>query len=432
MASFARLLTLVPASMITILSGCATAPTGTMTSEVPPPIDSAHSAPGVAHPQFVGAHMSEASSSELRGNVMAVGLFGESRDGVESSMQVAADSNMKQVSFAIEGGDFTPDIDRQGRFVMYASKQHSQSFDLYRKSIDGRTVTQISTDPADDMMPALSPDGSKVAFVSNRAGNWDVFVMPSEGGPATQLTSEADEEVQPTWSPDGKRLAFARKNARTARWEIWSTDATQPTGATYLCDGFLPRWCPDAKTSKLLFQRARQQGSRLYGVWTVDLVNGEAMHPTEIMSAQNAAIIQPNWSPDGSRIVFTTVVDPASQSADLPEQCDLWIVNLDGTGRTSLTSSRFRNMQAVWGPDDRIYFVSNRGGIENLWAVSATKPSAPIEPFATKGAVAGAHESKHEEMTAPIGEMPMESLEPTHEAAPETGPNPVHETPGHG
>ncbi len=356
---------------------------------------------------------------------MIVGLFGENASGGEPAGPAEAEANLKQISFATEGGDFTPDIDPHGRFVIYASKQHSENFDLYRKSVDGRTVTQLSSDPADDMMPTLSPDGSKVAFVSNRSGNWDVFVMPFEGGPATQLSFESDDEVQPTWSPDGRTLAFSRKNGRTGRWEIWSSDATQPSGATYLCDGFLPRWCPDAKQSKLLFQRARQQGSRLYGIWTVDLVAGEAMHPTEIVSAQNAAIIQPNWSPDGSRIVFTTVVDPSAQGTDLPEQSDLWIVNLDGTGRTSLTSGKFRNMQPVWGPEDRVYFVSNRGGIENVWTVSAAVGAPAGQMTAPHGAVAGAHEAAAEETTD------GSAAEGAGEIAPDSSPAPIPEAPRH-
>ncbi|MBL9120383.1 MAG: PD40 domain-containing protein [Phycisphaerae bacterium] len=312
-------------------------------------------------------------------NVVSVGLYGETSPGEEPNVAMQGDGNIKQVSFAPEGGDFTPDIDRTGAFLVYASKQHSQSFDIYRKAIDGRTVTQVTSDPSDDMMPSISPDGKHIAFVSNRTGNWDVFIMPTEGGPPTQVTFESDDEVQPTWSPDGRQLAFARKNARTSRWEIWTTTAHEPSGSTFLCEGFLPRWCPEANSNCILFQRARQQGSRFYGIWTIRLENGQAMNPTEIVSAQNAAVIQPSWSPDGSRIVFTTVVDPTAQSGEMPEQSDLWVINIDGTGRMSLTGGHFRNMQPVWGADEKIYFVSNRAGVENLWCVSPTLGGGSME-----------------------------------------------------
>jgi TolB protein len=284
--------------------------------------------------------------------------------------------------------------------LVYASRQHSERFDLYRKSVDGRTVTQLTSDPADDMMPAISPDGTRIAFVSNRAGNWDVYAMPIEGGAPTQITFDGDDEVQPTWSPDGSTIAFARRNRRTDRWEIWTADTRLPGATTYLCDGFLPRWCPDPKANKLLFQRARQQGSRLFGVWTVDIVDGEATNPTEIVSAQDAAVVQPAWSPDGSHIVFATIMDPTSTAAS---HTDLWTIKADGSGRINLTSDRFRNMQPVWGRNDRIYFVSNRGGVENIWSLAPSVPVQSIMPGPSpdgsqplgSGGIAGVAE-KHE------------------------------------
>lgn len=277
--------------------------------------------------------------------------------------------NISQVSFAAEGGDYAPDVDRSGSFMVFASTQHRPTFDIYRKSVDGRTVTQLTTDPSDDMMPSIAPDGTKIAFSSNRNGNWDIYTMPITGGAPTQITFDADEEVQPTWAPDGRRLAFSRKNGRTGTWEIWIVDSSAPGVRTFVCEGFLPRWSPVDQKDTLLFQRARQRGSRLYGVWTIDIVKGEGMNPTEIVSAKNAAILQPGWSPDGEKIVFTTVVNPDG-NGEWPEQSDIWVVNADGTGRVGLTNSRFRNMQPAWGADGKVYFVSNRGGTENIWAIA--------------------------------------------------------------
>jgi Tol biopolymer transport system component len=300
----------------------------------------------------------------------ARGLAQSEGDGSGSGGLSDGGGNLAQVSFATDGGDYAPDVDRTGTFMVYASTQHRPTFDIYRKSVDGRTVTQLTTDPSDDLMPALAPDGSRVAFASNRNGNWDIYVMPIGGGAPTQLTADSDEEVQPTWAPDGRRIAFSRKNGRTNTWEIWIVDTQNPGLRAYVCEGFLPRWSPEEKKDVLLFQRARQRGSRLYGVWTIELVKGEGLSPTEIVSARNAAVLQPSWSPDGSKIVFTSVVNPSGDT-EWPEQSDIWIINADGTGRIGLTKGRFRNMQPTWGADGRIYFVSNRGGIENIWSIAA-------------------------------------------------------------
>jgi len=300
----------------------------------------------------------------------ARGLSRSEGDGSAEGALSDGGGNLAQVSFATDGGDYAPDVDRTGTFMVYASTQHRPTFDIYRKSVDGRTVTQLTTDPSDDLMPALAPDGSRVAFASNRNGNWDIYVMPIGGGAPTQITADADEEVQPTWAPDGRRIAFSRKNGRTNTWEIWVVDTQNPGLRSYVCEGFLPRWSPDEKKDVMLFQRARQRGSRLYGVWTIELVKGEGLSPTEIVSARNAAVLQPSWSPDGRKIVFTSVVNPGGDS-EWPEQSDIWIINADGTSRMGLTKGRFRNMQPTWGADGRIYFVSNRGGLENIWSIAA-------------------------------------------------------------
>ncbi len=311
------------------------------------------------------------SAAVRRASLAVPGVYAPAKSADTDDFSEGA-SNLSQVSFAVEGGDYSPDVDRTGSFIVFASTQHRTTFDLYRKSVDGRTVTQITADPSDDLMPAISPDGTKIAFASNRNGNWDIFTMPVGGGAATQITFDVDEEVQPTWAPDGKRLAFSRKNGRSGAWEIWIVDTTTPGLRTFVCEGFLPRWSPETGSDRLLFQRARQRGSRLYGIWTIDIVRGEGINPTEVLSARNAAILQPSWSPDGKQIVFTTVADPDSDF-DWPERSDIWVITVDGTSRSALTNDQYRNMQPIWAVDGRIYFVSNRGGIENVWAMTVDR-----------------------------------------------------------
>lgn len=312
-------------------------------------------------------------------------------------------ANLAQISFATEGGDFTPDIDRGGTFMVYASTQHHTTFDLYRKAVDGRTVTQLTNDPSDDLMPSISPDGTMVAFASNRNGNWDIYTMPIAGGAATQITFDADEEVQPTWAPDGKRLAFSRQNGRTGAWEIWIVDTSLPGVRSFVCEGFMPRWAPVEASDKLLFQRARQRGSRLYGIWTVDIVQGEGRNPTEVLSARSAAILQPNWSPDGTRIVFTTVSNP-EEGIDWPERADIWIVHADGTNRTGLTRDQFRNMQPVWSSNGRVYFVSNRSGVENIWSLSVEPAKESAAPTARADSPGGKIMAQRAKSAAPAAE----------------------------
>ncbi len=313
-----------------------------------------------------------------------VGLYGELQgEWTMSSGRHDGSSNVSQITFATEGACSDPDLDSVGERMVYASTQHSPTSDIYMKSTRGRTLTQLTTDPADDIMPVFHPLGHRIAFASNRAGNWDIYVMSTDGGQPMKLTDERDHELHPSWSPDGRRLIYCKLGSKSGRWEMWVVDTQNPGVRRFLDYGLFPQWCPDVARSKILFQRARQRGSRYFSVWTIDYINGDAVHPTEIVSAGNAAVINPAWSADGSRIVFVTVVEPGENAGEDEsiKQSDIWIVNLDGAGRTNITNGRYANYQPVWSGDGRVFFVSNRTGVDNIWAVSTARAMEALEPL---------------------------------------------------
>jgi TolB protein len=306
-----------------------------------------------------------------------IGLFGEfagAGGGAEAGSLLDGGNNLHQITVATEGACVDPDVDRSGMNLAFSSTMHRRSSDIYIKAVNGETVTQLTADPADDVMPAFSPDGKTIAFASNRTGNWDVFTTSLDGRQIVQITSDTDHELHPSWSPDGKMLAYCKFGSQSSRWEIWVVEAANPAVRHFLGYGVFPQWCPDVARNKILFQRAKQRGSRDYSIWTLDYVNGQAMYPTEIVSAANAALINPAWSPDGSRVVFVAVVDPdqTPNSTGRPMQSDLWIVNLDGTERRALTNGQFANFQPVWASNGAVYFVSDRSGVDNIWAVTAS------------------------------------------------------------
>ena len=336
---------------------------------------------------------SPSSSTSTGSHVVRTSLFPEF-DGdfgdAQATFEASGDTNVSQVSFAAEGADFDPDIAPDGSWMIFASTQHDEQPDLYRKSIDGRVVTQLTSDPSQDLMPEVSPDGRHVAFASDRFGNWDVFVMSVDGGPVTQVTFDASQELHPTWSPDGKSLCYCRYNDHNGRWELWTLAVDRPGARSFLCEGMFPRWSPDQSRDRILFQRSRKRGDRLYGVWTIDLVDGEGMNPTEIVAAGDEAVMHPTWSPTGARIAYSVVSEPSVADDGMPVECDIWVIDADGTDRVALTSGGHRHLRPTWGGDDRVSFMSDRGGIEVIWAVSATTPDGmngtyAATPKATEG-----------------------------------------------
>ena len=348
-------------------------PTSSADSKIEVALPSSGPLIDIVHPEAPHNTASRTTSAKAsKGNL--IGLYGDlvgTSDDAGSPYD--GGTNLSQVSFATEGSCIDPDVDRSGTWVAFSSTMHRKTSDIYIKAINGKTLTQVTSDPADDVMPSFSPDGKTIAFASNRSGNWDVYVISTDGKQTVQITNDADHELHPSWSPDGKMLAYCKFGTQSMRWEIWTVEVDSPGVRHFLEYGVFPQWCPDPARSKILFQRAKQRGSRDYSIWTIDLINGQAMYPTEIVSAANAALINPAWSPDGSRIAFVTVVEPEQAPGSRPSQSDLWMVNLDGSNRTSLTDGEFANFQPVWAGDGSVYFVSDRSGVDNIWAVATSR-----------------------------------------------------------
>lgn len=325
------------------------------------------------------------SSAPQIANLSLFGLV----EGSASGFGNDPSENLRQVSFSVEGGDTDPSISADGSRVYFSSTAHRATPDIYVKSIDGRALTQLTNDPGSDIMPAVSPDGSRVAFVSDRSGSWDLYVMNASGGQAVQITSDATHELHPTWSPDGRSLAFCKLGEVSGRWEIWTTDAEQAGVQKFLTLGLFPDWHPTA--GRILFQRSRDRGDRLFSVWTLDYTKGEATNLTEIASNPTEALINPKWSPDGEYVAFASVPNPSASPWDsAPPSADIWIMNVRGGGLSNLTGGQFANLMPTWGPNHSIFFVSNRGGQENLWSVNPETAMAAALNRGSRTAQSGA------------------------------------------
>ncbi|MFQ6099413.1 MAG: DPP IV N-terminal domain-containing protein, partial [Armatimonadota bacterium] len=95
--------------------------------------------------------------------------------------------------------------------------------DLWVANIEDGIATRLTVSDAHDARPRFSPDGRSIAFVSNRYGNWDVFVMPASGGTIERVTYHSGNDTLADWSPDGKKLLMScsgRGHKWTSPYEI--------------------------------------------------------------------------------------------------------------------------------------------------------------------------------------------------------------------
>ncbi len=304
------------------------------------------------------------------GTPQNVNIFGEINGARQRTGSPVSEIGFTQHTFTDEGYDSDVSIDPTGKWLAFSSTRHNEHPSIYLQRVDGTAVIQLTSD-ADDDYPVFSPDGKQIAFASTRAGPWQIFVMDADGRNVVQVTGSTSQCIHPSFSPDGSRVAYCSLGSRSGQWELWIVNL-QTSEKRMIGYGLFPVWSPDRNVDRIAFQRARQRGSRWFSLWTLDLLDGEARRVTEVAVSANAAIIAPTWSPDGKRLAFTTVLEPNHASgAHLRGQTDIWTIDADGVNRQRLTDGRATNLTPCWGPDNRIFFISDRGGAECIWSVRA-------------------------------------------------------------
>jgi len=129
----------------------------------------------------------------------------------------------------------------------------------------------------------------KIVFASDRAGNWDIWIMNADGSDPKALTSSPEPEVDPRFSPDGKKILFSAK--RGDKNEVWIMGADGKDQKS-ICEGDQVDWSPDGKS--IAFRRS----------WQVMIRNLETNEEKAISPKMWSHCVLPAWSPDGGKIAF--------------------------------------------------------------------------------------------------------------------------------
>jgi len=211
-----------------------------------------------------------------------------------------------------------------------------ESSAIWAIDLDGGTPWQLTQGVSIDNTPRWSPDGKRLAFISDRAGNNQLFVMPRHGGEARQLSYGNFSVVSFEWSPDGTRMAavcavMVDPDLHGARPD---PDAAPPPP-----DGPQVVWKLPYKMDGVGFILNREM--RLF---SIDANSGEANTLIEGPFDVKAA----NWSPDGKQIVYVR-----SREGDEGHRTDIWMMDADGSKPRQLTHAHAQVLYPIWSPDGK-------------------------------------------------------------------------------
>jgi Tol biopolymer transport system component len=225
-----------------------------------------------------------------------------------------------------------------------------------------RTNLTPDTASSQEVDPSISPDGTKVAFVSDRDGDFEVFTLDIYAGTLTRVTNNSVRDAEPAWSPDGARLAYESPTSTPGRTDtdVWirnadgtgtATDITSISGV----DDRTPSWSPDG-------------GEVAYAISTSVLVKNlsTGANRTIFSTCVNAA--KPNWSPDGARIVFQANGLGCTRS----DYEILTARSSDGGDVQALTNNSLEDGDAAYSPDGtRIAFIRDELGAYDIFTMDA-------------------------------------------------------------
>jgi tricorn protease len=212
--------------------------------------------------------------------------------------------------------------------------------DLYRVASSGGEATPLTLHEAHDTHPVWSPDGSQVAFASDRYGNFDVYVMSAEGGRARRLTYHSANDTPFSFTPDGAAVLFgsARLDARTS--------VGFPTGAQ-----------PE------LYQVSTQGGM-----------------PRQVLTTPAEYAV---FDSSGQRLAYSDqkgFEDEWRKHDDSSFARDLWLYDVANGSHTRMTELGADDRQPVWSPDEgSLFYLSERSGTFNVWRLAIDGPQGSAQ-----------------------------------------------------
>jgi len=286
---------------------------------------------------------------------------------------------------------------------------------MYTGSLKGPGGGATANPPkvADNTMPAWSPDGTRIAFVSNRDGNLELYLVNVDTLEATRVTTNAAIDQEPSWTPGGGMIAFCSNRDAQKGLDIYEMHPVSKhltrlsfTKLGWDCD---PSWTPTTAgtpSKYIVFASNRDGNNEIYkmdidtlavtrltfrektsdkgptispdgtkiafqsfieGNWEIFVMDSDGRN-IKRLTFNPKDDIEPAWSPTGDKIAFTTFRDG---------NAEIYTMDPDGSNKKNLTNNDADDEYPTWSPDAAmIAFQSNRTGHWQIWRMNSADGTA--------------------------------------------------------
>ena len=259
--------------------------------------------------------------------------------------------------------------------LVYAAER-SNNFDIFTLNLATDRETRLTSSSLNDIYPAVSPDGERIAYIADSDGDYEIWVMDIDGRSPRRLTLNTVNDRYPSWSPDGGWIVYSSDVRGDGNFDLYRVRADGSGEPDELFSDGARNSFPHWRGNAIVFTNGSNADARTWEIARLELLDDAEFDGEPVFLTDNDV---KDWSPviaPDDSIYYLTEGEGRSAIARLDAE--------DSTSRVIYDGERYE-----WGlslmPDGRVIFTSDESGRDELYVMTATGEDA--EQLTTNGAM---------------------------------------------